>query len=439
MNIPEDAIDLLARLIRFDTTNPPGNERRCVQFLADLLDRAGLSTQLLTQDESRPNLIARLPGRGEAPPLLLYGHVDVVTADRQRWTHPPFSGHVEDGWLWGRGALDMKGGVAMMTSALLRAKADGVQPAGDVLLAILADEEAGGRHGARFLVESHPETFADVRYAIGEFGGVPLHLFGRTFYAIQIAEKQPCWIETTVSGDAGHGARPMRGGAMAKLGRILTALERARTPIHVTPVARRMIESIASHLSGPRRWVLRGLLHPHLTDQLLGLLGSAARNLEPLFRNTVNATIVRGGEKPNVIPSEIVLGLDARILPGFGVDDLLAELRSIIGANTQLRVLLHDPAPPDPDYGLLDALGAILKKLDPQGIPIPLLLPGSTDARFFSRLGIQTYGFTPMKLPPDFDFFSTIHGADERIPIEAIEFGTEAIYRLITQYACVGA
>lgn len=435
MSVASDTIGLLSRLIRFDTTNPPGDERACVEFLSDLLDRAGLPTQLLAEDESRPNLIARLPGRGEAPPLLLYGHVDVVTANPQRWTHPPFSGYVADGWLWGRGALDMKGGVAMMTSAILRAKADGIRPAGDVLLAVLADEEAGGRRGARFLVESHPEAFADVRYAIGEFGGVPLHLFGRPFYAIQVAEKQPCWLETTVRGSAGHGARPMRRGAMAKLGRILGTLDRARMPIHVTPVTHRMIASIASHVSGPRRFVLRGLLRPRLTDPILALLGSAARNLEPLFRNTVNATIVRGGEKANVIPSEIVLGLDARILPGFGVDDLLAELRSILGADIQFRVLLHDPAPPDPDYGLFDTLGGILHGLDPEAIPIPLLLPASTDARFFSRLGIQTYGFTPMKLPPDFDFFSTIHGADERVPVEAIEFGAEAIYRLIAQYA----
>jgi acetylornithine deacetylase/succinyl-diaminopimelate desuccinylase-like protein len=439
MNVEADAVDLVARLVRFDTTNPPGNEGPCVRFLADLLDRAGLPTQLLAKDESRPNLIARLSGRGDAPPLLLYGHVDVVTAEHQHWTHPPFGGRVVDGCVWGRGALDMKGGVAMMTAALLRAKANGVRPAGDIVLALLADEEVGGRQGARFLVESHPETFAGIRYAIGEFGGVPFHFAGRRFYAIQVAEKQPCWLETTVCGPAGHGAKPMRRGAMAKLARVLDALDRSRTPTHITPVARRMIESISDHVSGPRRWVLRGLLRPHLTDHILALLGTAGRTFEPLLRNTVNATIVRGGDKPNVIPSEIVLGLDARILPGFDVDDLLAELHSIVGTDIQFRVLLHDPAPPDPDYGLFDTLGEILKGLDPEAIPIPLLLPGSTDARFLSRLGIQTYGFTPMKLPADFDFFSTIHGADERVPIEAIEFGTEAIYRLIAQYAGDGA
>ena len=428
------AADLAAKLIRFDTTNPPGLEGACVRFLADLLEDAGLQCELLSKDQDRPNLVARLPGRGAAPPLLLYGHADVVTADPRRWRHPPFGGHVVDGWLWGRGALDMKGAVAMMTSAVLRAKAESVRPAGDILLVILSDEEAGGRFGARFLVEEHARLFDAVRFAIGEFGGVPIDLAGRRFYAVQVAEKQPCWMEATVRGPAGHGAKPMRDGAMAKLARILRKLDRRRMPIHVTPVARRMIETAAPHVARWKRPILRALLRPHLTDAILRLLGGVGQEIEPLLRNTVNATVVRGGEKPNVIPSEIILGLDARILPGMDVERFLTELRAILDGEAELRVLLHDPAPPSPDYALFDTLEGILAELDPEAISIPLLLPGSTDARFFSRLGIQTYGFTPMNLPSGFDFFSTIHGDDERVPVKAVEFGADAIFRLIERY-----
>ena len=433
MNVAE----LLSRLIRFNTTNPPGSEGECVRFLADLLGSASISTKLYSRSPDRPNLIARLPGRAEAPPLLLYGHADVVTTAGQTWSHPPFEGRIIDGSVWGRGALDMKGGVAMMVSALLRAKEEGLRPAGDIVLAIVADEEAGGADGARFLVEQHPDVFEGVRFALGEFGGFPLHLAGRRFYMIQVAEKQPCWLETTLRGRAGHGARPMRGGAMATLGRVLSALDRKRTPIHITPVTRRTIETITRHVSRPKGFILRRLLRPQLTDRILGLLGSTGRTFEPLFRHTVNATVVHGGEKPNVIPSEIVLGLDARILPGFDPEDLLDELRRLIGTDLGFRVLYHDTAPPDLDFGLFDTLGEVLRELDRDAIPVPFLLPGSTDARFFSQLGIQSYGFTPMSLPAGLDFFSTIHAADERIPVEALGFGANAILRVIERYGSV--
>jgi len=433
----ERPVEILQRLIRFDTTNPPGNERPCVEYIAGLLEAAGLETEKYGASAERPNLVARLPGRGEAPPLLMYGHVDVVTTAHQSWAHAPFGGELIDGYVWGRGALDMKGGLAMMASALIRARRERLQPAGDILFAVVVDEEAGGGEGARFLVERRPDLFQGVRHALGEFGGFPLRLAGRRFYMIQVAEKQSCWLEATIRRPGGHGARPMRGGAMATLGRILRALDRRRTPIHVTPVTRRTIEALARNVPLTTRVALRLLLLPRLTDRILRLLGPAGRSFEALFRHTVNATIVRSGATRNVVPSEVVLGLDARILPGFGPDDLLDELNDLLGGEADLRVLLHDQAPSDPDYGLLDGLGEILRELDPKAIPVPFLLPASTDARFFSRLGIQTYGFTPMRLPERFDFFATIHAADERIPVDALEFGTEAMYRVIGRYGAL--
>ncbi len=185
MSVHEHPAEMLRRLIQFDTTNPPGREAACVGYINDLLTAAGFETTLLARDPERPNLVARLAGEGNAPPLLLYGHVDVVTTAGQVWQHPPFEGRLVDGYVWGRGALDMKGGVAMLLSAFLRARAEGLRPSGDVVLAILCDEEADGDHGARFMVERHAGLFDGVRYAIGEFGGFTMPVGGRTFYPIQ--------------------------------------------------------------------------------------------------------------------------------------------------------------------------------------------------------------------------------------------------------------
>jgi len=430
--------ELLQNLIRFDTTNPPGNEAECITYINGLLTEAGFETTLLAKSSNRPNLIARLQGRGTAPPLLLYGHVDVVTTANQKWTHPPFEGKIVDGCVWGRGALDMKGGVAMMLAALLRAKAEGLTPAGDVVLAIVCDEEAGGDYGVKYLVEEHPEQFEGIRYALGEFGGFPLYVGPRKFYLIQVAEKQICFIKATVRGPGGHGSLPMRGGAMAKLARLLQRLDQHRLPVHITPVARQMVEAMASALPFPLGIVLRQLVNPILTDTVLNLLGEKGRMFEPLFHNTVNATMVHGGEKVNVIPSEITVALDGRLLPGYTPDDLIAELRPIIGDEVELELVRHDPGPAEPDIGMFDLLAGILREADPNGIPMPLLLSGTTDARFFSRLGIQTYGYTPMNLPPEFNFAQLAHAADERIPVDAVDFGANAIYKVLQRYGKSG-
>ena len=430
--------ELLQNLIRFDTTNPPGNEAECITYINGLLTEAGFETTLLAKSSNRPNLIARLQGRGTAPPLLLYGHVDVVTIANQKWTHPPFEGKIVDGCVWGRGALDMKGGVAMMLAALLRAKAEGLTPAGDVVLALVCDEEAGGDYGVKYLVEEHPEQFEGIHYALGEFGGFPLYVGPRKFYLIQVAEKQICFIKATVRGPGGHGSLPMRGGAMAKLARLLQRLDQHRLPVHITPVARQMVEAMASALPFPLGIVLRQLVNPILTDTVLNLLGEKGRMFEPLFHNTVNATMVHGGEKVNVIPSEITVALDGRLLPGYTPDDLIAELRPIIGDEVELELVRHDPGPAEPDIGMFDLLAGILREADPNGIPMPLLLSGTTDARFFSRLGIQTYGYTPMNLPPEFNFAQLAHAADERIPVDAVDFGANAIYKVLQRYGKSG-
>jgi acetylornithine deacetylase/succinyl-diaminopimelate desuccinylase-like protein len=433
-SIYQRPVELLQNLIRFNTTNPPGNEAECVTYINHLLTDAGLETTILSKGSNRPNLIACLKGQGNSPPLLLHGHVDVVTIANQTWQHAPFEGKLIDGYVWGRGALDMKGGIAMMLAAFLHAKAEGPPLPGDVVLAILCDEEAGSDYGAKYLVETHPNQFEGVRYALGESGGFAFYVGQKRFYPIMVAEKQLCWIRVRVHGPGGHGSLPLRGGAMAKLGNLLTQLDQRRLPVHITPIARQMIETIASKTSFPTNLILRQLLNTRLADRVLKLLGTRARAFEPLLRNMVNATIVHGGQKINVLPSEVVVELDARILPGYSPEEFMAELLQVIGNDAEVELMRYDPAPVSIDMGLFNMLADVLCEADPNGIPVPLLLPAVTDGRFFARLGIQTYGFMPMNLPKNFNFMQLAHGPDERVPAEAIAFGAEAIYKTLQRF-----
>jgi acetylornithine deacetylase/succinyl-diaminopimelate desuccinylase-like protein len=420
--------ELLQYLIRFNTTNPPGNEAACIAYISNLLRENGIENTLVARDPARPNLIARLTGQGNAPPLLLQGHVDVVTAEKQFWQHSPFEGGIHGGYVWGRGTLDMKGGVAMMVAAFLRAKAEEASLPGDILLVVLSDEEASSEYGAKFLVENHAELFKDVRYALGEFGGFTMFINNQRFYPIQVMEKKTCGLKVILRGPGGHGALPMRNGTVARLGRFIQTLDEHRLPVHITAVTRQMIETLASALSSTVGPMFLQLLEPTQTDIVLDRLGQTGQSFDPILHNTANITIIRGGEKNNVIPSEIVITLDGRLLPGYGPEDMIAEMLQLVGNDIELEVTSYDPGPAEPDMGLFDTLAGILKEADPEGTPLPNLLPAVTDGRFFTRLGIQTYGFLPMLLPEGFNFTQTVHAADERIPVEAVEFGTNAIY-----------
>jgi acetylornithine deacetylase/succinyl-diaminopimelate desuccinylase-like protein len=430
-----DVVELLRDLIRFDTTNPPGNEGECIGHIQRLLTDAGVESRIVAKDDSRPNLIARIAGAGESPPLLLYGHVDVVTTANQNWTHPPFAAELVDGWVWGRGALDMKGGVAMLVDAFLRAARGELKPRGDVILCILSDEENGGDFGAKFLAEEHADLFEGVRHSLGEFGGARVPLGGRSFYPIQVAEKQICWLRGVVRGPGGHGAIGVKGSASGKLGRILQKLDSGRLPVHVTPVARAMIETMADALPRPQSLVLRSLLNPRTAEVTLRAPARQLRSLDRILRNTVSATILNGGDKINVIPSLIEVQLDGRTLPGFGPDDLIREVNELVGNDLELELVRHDATPAEPDLTLLPMLSDILRELDSSAIPTPLLQMGVTDGRFLSRIGIQTYGFLPLNLPDGFEFLKTVHAADERVPAEAIRFGAEAVGRAVERYA----
>jgi acetylornithine deacetylase/succinyl-diaminopimelate desuccinylase-like protein len=427
-------VELLQQLIRFDTSNPPGNERECVTFIGHLLESVGIETHLLSKDPHRPNLVARLKGRKGAQPLLLYGHVDVVPAEEPNWTYPPFEGKIAEGCVWGRGALDMKGPVAMMVSAFMRAKVEDVRLPGDVTLCILSDEEEQGEYGARFLVEHHPEIFKDIHYALSEVGGFTFYVGGKKFYFIEIAQKQKCGLKAIIRGISGHGSSLTRGGTMAKLAEFLARLDKCNLPVHVTPAVEKMFKTLAEALGFPAGFVLRQMLKPKLTNFILKILGKNGEAFAPMFHNTVNATVVRGGNKINAVPSVVEVQMDVRLLPGFDPDDVIKELRPVIGRDVELELIVYDKGPSEPDMGLFDTLADILKEADTGGIPVPILMTGSSDARFLSRLGIQTYGFMPMQLPEDIRLNRLAHSVDERIPLETLEFGTNVLFQTMQRF-----
>jgi acetylornithine deacetylase/succinyl-diaminopimelate desuccinylase-like protein len=427
--------EILQQLIRFDTTNPPGNEAECIQYIAGLLESAGLEPKIYAKQEPRHNLVCRIPGRGEAPALLLYGHVDVVTTAGEAWTHDPFGGELIDGQVWGRGALDMKGAVAMYLSAFLRLQAEGIKPAGDIVFMALSDEENGGVFGAGYMAEEQPESLAGVKYALGEFGAFSLYLAGKRFYPIQVAEKQLCTMELTIRGASGHGASIVPGNAMQVLGRVLDRISNNRLPVHITPLVHQMFTRISKNLPFPLNHAIRLLLVPSMTDRVLGLLGADGLLFTPLFHNTVNPTIVHGGEKDNVVPNEVKLTLDGRLLPGFTPSEMIRELGALLeGIDVEIEVQRYEEGPPEADMGLFSTLEQVMKAMDPGGIPIPLLLTAVTDARHLSKIGIQSYGFTPMQLERGASFFSSVHGVDERIPVKALEFGAKAVFKVLQQY-----
>ncbi len=430
--------ELLRTLLRFDTTNPPGNETACVRWVDQLLRGAGLETVLVGDNPERLNLVTRLKGRGEGPALLVHGHVDVVPTDGQPWSVPPFDGVLRDGILWGRGALDMKGSVATILAAVLRMQQEGVKPPGDVVVAIVADEEAGSEHGAGFLVREHPHLFRDVRYAVGEGGGHSVEMEGRRLYPIAVAEKRVCWMRVRLQGRGGHGSSPVFGGAMARLRALLEALDSRWLPVHVTEAARQQVTAMAKAADAPLSTQLLSLLEPARTDATLAELGPLARRLGPLLHHTVSVTRIHASDKVNVIPSEITVELDGRLLPGYAAADLVGEIEERLeGIPHDLEIIRTEPPGKGASHDLVgyEVLAALMRELDPDGIPIPSVTAGFTDGCQFSKLGIQNYGCLPGRFPADFQGEGLVHAADERIPVSALDFGAEGVYQILTQFA----
>ncbi|HEX7297556.1 MAG TPA: M20/M25/M40 family metallo-hydrolase, partial [Solirubrobacteraceae bacterium] len=390
--------------------------------------------RMLSMDPERPNLIARVAGSGDGPPLLLYGHVDVVPAVASEWTHPPFGAEIADGCVWGRGALDMKGGVAMMVAAVTAVATSGEPPPSDVVLMLTSDEEAGSHCGMGFLVHAHPEQFAGMEHAISEVGGMTMWAGDRAVVPVQVAEKQRCVIRGRLRGPGGHAAAGVQGTASGRLGRLLAALDGQRLPVHVTDLVRDVVGALAPAVPSGMRPHLARLLVDGETDDALVALGQFGATLQPLLRNTATPTGLGGGVASNVVPTELYVDLDARVVPGCTPEHLLAELEALApGLATYELRQVEPPADTPDDLALLGLLSDVLAHHEPDAVVVPWVLAGYTDARYVSQLGIQTYGFLPMRLPRDITP-ALMHAPDERVPVDGLELGVDCLIDVIGRY-----
>ncbi len=436
--VTDETVRHLQELIRKRTVNPPGNEIEAAEYLADLLADEGLEPVVIESAPRRGNVIVRLQGNGEAPPILLFSHLDVVPVEPEQWTRDPFGGDVADGMVWGRGAIDMKGIVAMQLMTVLLLHRLGVPLRRDVIFAATADEEVGGELGMGYLVEHHPDLIrADV--ALTEFGGFNVEVAGQTFYLVQAGEKGICQFRVRARGTPGHGSLPHDDNAVVKLSDAVTRLGRASLPYKRTPVAEAFVQGLARHMGGVPGLIMRLLAVPAVAPTLIRRLPMPAgtrRTLYAMFHNTVTPTMLQAGEKVNVIPSQAEALVDARILPGDDQERLFAQVREVIGDGYELEVHAYSPPVEQPlDHPMWRIMAETLERHAPGAHVIPYILSGSTDAKHVHRLGITCYGFSPMYLPPGLNFETLAHGHDERIPISALRFGVPVLFEVVHKYA----
>jgi acetylornithine deacetylase/succinyl-diaminopimelate desuccinylase-like protein len=439
MNLPtlaDDAKRLCQQLLRIDTTNPPGNERPAAELVAAALAEVGLRPELLEAKPSRTNVVVRHRGTGKRPPLLLTAHLDVVEADPTKWQRPPFSGDEHDGCLWGRGAIDMKNMAAMCTAIVRRLVATDTRLERDIIFAAVADEEAGCDLGSRFLVEQH-RAKVEAEYAIGESGGFSLHLGNSTFYPVQVAEKGFCWIRARITGEAGHGSMPRHDSVVTRLGEALTKLGEAHLPIHPTRYLTEFLDAVRAHQPAIVQPLVKLVARPHLLGRVARLVpgASVARSFSALLGNTAAATVVRAGNKTNVIPGVAEFEIDGRTLPGQSDADLLAELRAVLGPDVELEIIKS--APPTVTEPVASPVFDIIKRQvearEPGASVVPYMIPGFTDAKYFSQMGARWYGFSPVKLEKGsgIRFADMFHGHDERVPVAGLAWGVEVLDAVI--------
>jgi acetylornithine deacetylase/succinyl-diaminopimelate desuccinylase-like protein len=423
-----EVVDICRDLIRIDTTNPgdhsgPG-ERQAAEYVAALLADVGLEPRLLESHPKRTSVVARIEGRDrDRDAVLVHGHLDVVPAHAPDWKHPPFEGDIEDGCIWGRGAIDMKDMDAMMLAVVRQRRREQRPPARDVVLAFTADEEAGGTWGARYLVDNHPDLFEGVTEAVGEVGGFSLTLGRRRLYLLQVAEKGMAWMRLTAHGTAGHGSMIQRDNAVTELAEAIGRLGRHEWPTRLLPSVRAFLEGAAEALDTE--------FMPNDPGLLLTKIGSVSRVIGATLRNTVNPTVLKAGYKVNVVPQTATAEVDARFLPGYE-EEFYAELDRVLGPGVT-RDLIHTDIALEttPDGALYDAMTSALVAEDPEAKVIPYCMSAGTDAKSFSRLGMRCFGFTPLRLPPDLDFSGMFHGIDERVPVDGLRFGARVLDRFL--------
>ncbi|MFH0517114.1 M20/M25/M40 family metallo-hydrolase [Streptomyces sp. M41] len=425
----DEVVDLCRELIRIDTSNygdhsGPG-ERKAAEYVAEKLAEVGLEPKIFESHPGRASTVARIEGEDPSrPALLIHGHTDVVPANADDWTHDPFSGEIADGCVWGRGAVDMKDMDAMTLAVVRDRLRTGRKPPRDIVLAFLADEEAGGKYGARFLVDKHPDLFEGVTEGISEVGGFSFTVSEqRRLYLIQTAEKGMHWMKLTVAGTAGHGSMIHRDNAITELSEAVARLGRHKFPVRVTKTTRAFLDELGDALGTE--------LDPENMEGTLAKLGGIAKLIGATLSNTANPTQLSAGYKVNVIPGEATAHVDGRFLPGFE-EEFLADIDRILGPNVRREDVHADKAVETGfDGALVEAMQSALVAEDPAAKAIPYMLSGGTDGKQFADLGIRGFGFVPLKLPPELDFAGMFHGVDERVPVDGLKFGVRVLDRFI--------
>ena len=447
-------VEHLRGLIRIPSVNPPdggpdvaagrdplGGEAAAARYCADVLDGAGLTAEVIELTPGRGSCVARLAADGPAtePPLILLSHLDVVPVDAESWSRDPFGGELVDGVVWGRGAVDMKDMLAMELAVMLAVKRSGADLCRDVILAAVADEEAGGEHGARGLVEHRPELLHDsagrpAAAALNEVGGYSMMLVGKRFYTIQVAEKGLAWSRMRSTGAPGHGSMPHDDNAAVKLARAVVAIaeDQARRPIRVIPVVAEFLDGLGlgevARLTDSA--AVASALEERVEDPVL------RRSLSAMVRDTATPNVVRAGKKVNVIPGSAEAEVDIRTLPGTDQEAFVEHLRTVVGADASIESIVRLPAVEWPaDAEIVGFMHEELRRADPDATALPMMITPGTDAKALAQLGIPCYGFAPVRLDPDVPFLSLFHGHDERIPVSAIAFGLPVLAEVVARFA----
>ncbi|WP_281156613.1 M20/M25/M40 family metallo-hydrolase [Streptomyces sp. HYC2] len=424
----DEVVAFTSGLIRIDTTNRGGGdcrERPAAEYAAERLAGAGLEPVLLERTPGRTNVVARIEGTDpSADALLVHGHLDVVPARAEDWSVHPFSGEVRDGVVWGRGAIDMKNMDAMILAVVRAWARQGLRPRRDVVIAFTADEEASAEDGAGFLADRHAELFEGCTEGVSESGAYTFHDgTGRQIYPIAAGERGTAWLRLSARGRAGHGSRVNGKNAVTRLAAAIARIGSHKWPVRLTPTVRAALTELAA-LYGVEA-DLRDV------DALVDKLGPAARLVEATLRNSANPTMFEAGYKINVIPGEAVAHVDGRYLPG-GEEEFRATLDELTGPDVDWEFLHREVALQSPvGSPAFAAMRAAVEEFAPEGHVVPFCMPGGTDAKQFSRLGITGYGFSPLKLPDGFDYNALFHGVDERVPVEALHFGVRVLDRFL--------
>ena len=432
-----EAAGLLSQYLRINTTNPPGNEIAAARWLAAVLRRDGIESRIFEPAPGKANLYARLEGDGSARPLILLNHMDVVLASPEYWTVDPFSGLVKDGYVWGRGALDMKGEAIAQVMTMLILKRAHVPLKRDIIFLATADEEIGAGVGAAWIVEHQAELFRDAEFLLNEGGVTRASGLGTVqFYGIGTTEKSPFWLDVTARGTAGHGSRPTPDNPVHRLIRALNRIAEWRTPLTVTPAVERSFRDLATIESDStvRRWLSD--LRTALRDSVAIRAITADLTYNALLRNTISITGLKGSDKTNVIPPVATAAIDVRLLPGQDPAVFLTELTRIVG---DTAVTLRPQGPNWPatespiETEMFRAITAVAHARHPNALVTTLMLPGFTDSHYFRRMGIASYGLGPFPLTQGDS--RGVHGNDERVSVESLAQGTQMLYKTLVEVA----